>query len=61
MPWPSLRNMTDLELRAIYEYLSAPGKVGVKRVGRMGGAEAHRELSEAEEAESLVDGPGAAC
>jgi len=23
MPWPSLRNMTDHELRAIYEYLSA--------------------------------------
>jgi hypothetical protein len=23
MPWPSLRNLTDYELRAIYEYLSA--------------------------------------
>jgi hypothetical protein len=23
MPWPELRNMTDLDIRAIYEYLSA--------------------------------------
>jgi hypothetical protein len=31
MPWPILRNMTDRDLRAVYEYLSAipPAKPGV--------------------------------
>jgi hypothetical protein len=29
MPWPAFRNMTDLEIRAIYEYLSAIPPVNV--------------------------------